>query len=121
MQSELVALLQGVKIPQPTSSRDNVMYRPNHANANGNAQDQSGRSSFYQGIYCHNCRDEGHYSTSCSRPVVSGAQRKANKRAIDELQGGFRQYSRGPGPTLSFSPAQVAPAAVASNGEERQE
>ena len=119
VQSELVALLQDLRIPQPALPRDNAGYRSNHTNAN--AQDQTGRSPFYRGIHCHNCREEGHYSTSCTRLVVSGAQREANRRAIDELQGGPRQYPRGPGPGSSFLPAQVASVAVASNGGERQE
>lgn len=64
---------------------------------------------------------EGHYSTSCTRPVVSRAQRKANRRAFDELQGSPRQYSTGPGPGSSVPSAQVASAAIVSNGGERQE
>ena len=60
-------------------------YRSNYYGAN--PQDQAGRSPFYRGVHCHNYREEGHYSTSCTKPVVSGAQREANRRAIDELQG----------------------------------
>ena len=86
VQSELVALLQALRIPPPAPLRDNSPYRANYGNANG--RDQNSRPSFYQGIYCYNCREEGHYSTSCTRPVVSGAQRNANRWAIDELQGG---------------------------------
>lgn len=119
VQSELVALLQALRIPQLALPRDNAGYRSNYTNAN--AQDQTGRSPFYQGIQCHNCQEEGHYSTSCTKPVVSEAQRKANRRAIDELQGGSCQYPRGPGPAPGFPPAQVAPAVIASNGGERQE
>lgn len=87
VQSELVALLQGLRIPQPAPFRDNPSYRPNYTNAN--VRDQNGRQSVYRRIYCHNCREEGHYSTSCTRPVVSGAQREVNRRAIDELQKGY--------------------------------
>lgn len=118
VQSELVALLQALRIPQPALPRDNAGYRSNYNNAN--AQDQTGRSSFYQGIYCHNCQEEGHYSTSCTKPVVSGAQRKANRKAIDELQGGPRQYPRGPGMIPSLPPPQSALAVVASGEVERQ-
>lgn len=80
VQSELVALLQALKIPQAASPRDNIGYRENYTNAN--AQDH--RLPFCRGIYRHNCREGGHYSTGCTRPVVSGAQ-------INELQGDPRQ------------------------------
>lgn len=80
---ELVALLQSLRISQATPARDNSSDRLNYANAN--ARDQTGRSSFYRGIYYHNCQEKGHYSTSCTRPSVSGAQRDANRRAIDGL------------------------------------
>lgn len=61
LQSELVALFT-----MPSNSakrkryppRDIPSYRPNYANAN--MRDQIGRPSFYRGIYCHNCREEGH-------------------------------------------------------------
>ena len=119
LQSELVALLQSLRIPQAPPSRDNPFYRPNYANAS--VRDQNDCSSFYRGIYCYNCYEEGHYSTSCTRPVVSGAQREANKRAIDELQRGSRQYPRGPGPALGPPLIPAAPAAVASGGREREE
>ena len=119
LQTELVALLQSLRVPQAPLPRDNLFYRQHYNNAN--ARDQNGRPSFYRGIYCHNCREEGHYSTSCTRPIVSGAQREANRRAIDELQGAPRQYPRGPGPVSSFLPAQVAPAAVANSRGERKE
>lgn len=82
VQSELVALLQALKIPQAASPRDNIGYRTNYTNAN--TRDQPGRLPFCRGIYCNNCREESHYSTSCTRPVVSGAQ-------INELQGDPRQ------------------------------
>ena len=75
---------------------------------------------FYCGIYCYNCREEGLYSTSCPRPIIIGAQRDANRRAIDELQGGPCQYPRGLGPAgLPLAPA--VPSAVASSGEDREE
>lgn len=120
MQSELVVLLQGLRIPQPAPFRDNPSYRPNYTNAN--VRDQNGRPSVYRGIYCHNCREEGHYSTSCTRPVVSWAQREVNRRAIDELQRGYLQYPRGPGPALGSPSVPVFPAAaVASGGVEGQE
>ena len=119
LQSELVALLQSLRIPQAAPpSRDNPSYRPNYAS--GNSRDQIGRSSFYRGIYCHNCREKDHYSTSCPWLIISGAQRDANRRAIDELQGGSRQYPRRPG--LAGPPlAPAVPAAVASGGGDREE
>ena len=117
VQSELVALLQALRIPQSAISRDNTGYRSNHNSAN--LQDQAGRSPFYQGIHCHNCREEGYYSTSCIKPVISGAQRKANRQAIDELQRGSRQYSRRQGIVPSFPPA-VGSVAIANNRGERQ-
>ena len=52
---------------------------------------------------------------------MSGAQREANRKAIDELQGGLCEYPRGPGPVSSHPSAQVAPAAVASGIGEREE
>ena len=120
LQSELVALLQSLRILQAvTPSRDNPSYRPTYASAN--AQNQNSRPSFSRGIYCHNCCEEGHYSTSCPRPVVNGAQRDAYRRAIDKLQGGSRQYPRGSGPAVGPPLAPAVPAAVASGGGERQE
>ncbi|MCJ1343817.1 hypothetical protein MMC31_002014 [Peltigera leucophlebia] len=118
VQSELVALLQALRIPPPAPLRDNPPYRSNYGNTN--MRDQNGRPTFYQGIYCHNCREEGHYSTSCIRPVVSGAQRNANRWAIDELHGGPHQYPRGPGMVPGLPPPQSALAVVASGGVERQ-
>ena len=52
--------------------------------------------------------------------MVSEAQRDANRRAIDKLQGGPRQYPRGPG---SAGPplAPAVQAAVASGGGDREE
>ncbi len=55
--------LQCLRIPPsasvtPQPPRDIPSYRPNYANAN--MRDQIGRPSFYRGIYCHNCREEGH-------------------------------------------------------------
>lgn len=58
---------------------------------------------------------------SYTKPVVSGAQREANRRAIDKFQGGPYQYPWGKGPVSRFLPAQVALAAVASGGAERQD
>ena len=120
LHSELVALLQCLRIPQAQAlpSRDIPSYRLNYANTN--VGDQIDHQLFYRDIYCHNCRDEGHYSTSCTRPVVSRAQRNANRWAIDELQGGPRQYPLGPGTVSGLSPAQSALAVVASGGVERQ-
>lgn len=103
VQSELVAILQAFRIPPPAPLRYNPLYRPNSDNASGRGQ--NGRPTFYRGIYCHNCREEGHYSTSCSRLVVSGAQREANRWAIDELLGGPRQYRQGPGTVPGLPPA----------------
>lgn len=92
VQSELVVFLQALRIPQPAIPRDNTGYRSNH---NGiNPQDQASRSLFYWGIHYYNCREEGHNFTSCTQPVVSGAQCKINRRAIDELQGGPSPYSK---------------------------
>ena len=120
LQSELVALLQSLRIPQAAPpSRDNLSYRPNYASAN--SRDQNGRPLFYRDIYCHNCHEEGHYSTSCTRPVVSGAQRNANKKAIDEVQEDHRQYPRGTGMVSGLPPAQSALAIVASAGVGRPE
>ncbi len=116
VQSELVALLQALRIPQAPVPRENASSRQNYP-----PRDQLTRATFYRGIYCHNCREEGHYSTSCTRPAVSGAQRKANKRGIDELQDASHPYPRRPGPELGPLPAPVAPAAVASNRKEREE
>ena len=45
VQSELVALLQGLRITQALLARDNISYRQNYP-----ARDQSSRSSFYRGI-----------------------------------------------------------------------
>ena len=45
VQSELVALLQALRIPQPAISRDNTGYRSNHNGAN--PRDQAGCSLFY--------------------------------------------------------------------------
>lgn len=118
VQSELVVLLQALKIPQPALPRDNTGYKSNHSGAN--AQDQAGCSPFYLGIHCHNCREEVHYSTSCTKPAVNGAQRKANRRAIDELQGGPRQYPRGQGLGPDFLLA-TGSAVVANNEREMQE
>ena len=120
LQSELVALLQSFWIPQIAPlSQDNPSYRPTYSNAN--AQNQNGRLSFYRGIYCHNCCEEGHYFISCPRPVVSGAQRDANKRAIDKLQGDSLHYPYGSRPAVELPLALAVPAAVASGGRERQE
>ena len=119
LQSELVALLQSLQIPQAAPpSQDNPSYRTPYLSAN--AQNQNSRPSFYRGIYCHNCYEEGHYSTSWPRPVVSGAQRDANKRAIDELQRGSRQYPCRSGPALGPLFAPAVPAVVASGGGEKQ-
>ena len=119
LHSELVALLQSLRIPQAAPpSRDNPSYQPNYAN--GNSRDQNRCPLFYCGIYCHNCHEKGDYSTSCPWPVVSGVQRDVNKRAIDELQGGPRQYPRGPGSAgLLLAPA--VPAAVSCGGKDREE
>ena len=76
---------------------------------------------FHCGIYCHNRYEEGHYSTSPPSPVVSGAQRDANRRAIDELQGCSRQYLHGSGPEVGPPLTLAISAAVASGGRERQE
>lgn len=51
---------------------------------------------------------------------MSGAQRKANRRAIDEVQGGFRQYHRGLDPASGPPLVPAASAAVAISGMERQ-
>lgn len=79
-------------------------------------QGQNDRLIFYQGIYYHNYRKEGHYSTSCIKSVVSGVQFEANRRAINELQGGSRQYYWEPAMLISLSPPQFALAIVASGG-----
>ena len=119
-QSELIALLQSLRIPQAAPlSQDNLSYRPTYVSAN--AQNQNSRLLFYRGIYCHNCCEEGHYSTSCPWPVVSGAQRDANRRAINELQGSSRQYSCRSRPAVGPQLAPAVPAAIASGGGERQE
>ena len=47
-------------------------------------------------------------------------KRNANSWAIDELQGGSRQYPRGPGTISGLPPAQSALAVVASGGVKRQ-
>ncbi len=113
-------MLQSFQIPQAAPpSQDNLSYRLTYSSAN--AQNPKGPQSFYRGIYCHNCCEEGYYSTSCPRQVVSGAQRDANMRAIDELQGGFRQYLCRSGPEVGSLLAPAAPAAVACDGEEREE
>lgn len=77
--------------------------------------------SFYRGIYCHNCCEEGHYSTSCTRPVVGRAQREANKRAINELQRGYQQYPRGPSPALGPSIVPAVPVVAAASGKKKRE
>lgn len=118
LQSELVALLR-LRISQVAPlSRDNLSYQPTSASAN--SRDQNGCLSFYRGIYCHNCRKKGHYSTSCPRPVVSGAQWDANRRAIDKLQRGSRQYPGRPGPVGPLL-APAVPASVASGGGDKEE
>lgn len=110
-------MIQGLRISQAPSPRDNTRYRQNYP-----AQDQSRRSSLYRGIYCYNCREESYYYTSCTRLVVSGAQGEANRGAIDEFQRGHRQYFRGPGPALESPSVPAVPvAAVASGGVEGQE
>ena len=119
VQSELVAFLQALRIPPPAPLQDSPPDRFDYSNAN--MRDQNGRLTFYRGIHCHNCWEEGHYSTSCTKPVVSGAQCEANRRAIDELQGGPRQYTRGPGVVPSLPPPQSALAVLASAGVGRQE
>lgn len=110
---------QAVRIPPPASLRDNPPYHFNHSNPN--MRDQNGRPTFFRGIYCHSCREEGHYSTSCTRPVVSEAQKNADRWAIDELQGDPRQYPQGPDIVSGLPPAQSALALVASGGVKRQE
>ncbi len=116
LQSELVALLQRLQIPQAVPpSEDNPSYRLTYSSPN--AQNQNSCLSFYRSIYCHNCCKEGHYFTSCLWPVVIGAQRHTNRRAIDELQGGSRQYPRGSGKVVGPPLAPAVPAAVASEGE----
>ena len=92
VQSELVALLQALRDPPPAPLQADPPYRPNYGNANMRAQNQNARPTFYRGIHCHNCREEGHYSTSCTRPIVSGAQRNFNRWAVEEFQEDPRQY-----------------------------
>ena len=112
-------MLQSLRIPQAAPpSQGSASYRPTYKSAN--AQNQNGCLSFYRGIYCHNCCEEGHYSTSFSRPVVSGTQRDANRMTIDELQGGCRQYPHGSGPEVGPRLAPAVPKAVASGGEKSQ-
>ena len=119
LQSELVALLQSLRILQAPAPRDNLSYRPNYTNFN--TQDQKSCPSFYRGIYCHNCHEEDHYFTSCTKLVVNGAQPEASRKAIDKLQRDLRKYPRGPAPVSSHLSAQVASAAVASSVEGREE
>ena len=120
IQSKLVALLQALKIPQlAVLPRDNTRYRSNYFNANYQAQYCC--LSFYQGIYCHNCREKSHYSISCTKPIVSEEQRKANKRAIEELQDAPQPYFQRLGPELGPLLALVASAAVASSITKRKE
>lgn len=52
---------------------------------------------------------------------MSGTQREANRRAIDKLQGGFRQYLEGQGPALGPPFVPAAPVAAVRGGVERQE
>ena len=52
VQSELVSLLQALRIPQPIPPRDNAEYRSNYVNAN--AQNHIACLLFYRYIYCHN-------------------------------------------------------------------
>lgn len=43
-------------------------------------------------IYCHNHQEKSYYFTSCSKSVISGAQRKANRWTINELKRVACQY-----------------------------
>ncbi len=116
----MVALLQKLRISQAASPfQDNPSYRLTYSGAN--AENQNGRLLFYRGIYCHNCCEEGHYSTSCPWLVVSGAQRAANRRAIDELQGGSRQYSHVSRLAVGHLLPPAVPEVVVNSGRERQE
>ncbi|MCJ1470931.1 hypothetical protein MMC07_009579 [Pseudocyphellaria aurata] len=45
--------------------------------------------TFYRGIYCHNCTEEGHYSSTCERPKCFLPQRNINRIAIKEKQAGL--------------------------------
>ena len=119
VQSELIALLRALRIPPPAPLRDSPPNRFDYSNAN--MRDQNSRPTLYRGIHCHNCWEEGHYSTSCTKPVVSEAQREANRRVIDELQGGPRQYTRGPGVVPGLPPPQSALAVLASAGVGRRQ
>lgn len=83
-------------------------------------QVQNSSSSFYQEIYCHNYHKENHYFKSYTRLVVSGAQKNANRWAIDELQRDSRQYHQGPGMILGLLLAQSALAVMASSEVESQ-
>lgn len=121
VQSELVALLQALRFPPPAPLQDDPPYRPNYGNANMQAQNQNARPTSYRGIHCHNCREEGPYSTSCTRPIVSGAQRNFNRWAVEEFQEDPRQYPQIPGMVSGLPPAQSGLAVVASAGVGRQE
>ncbi len=120
LQLELVTLFQSLQILQTAlPSQDNPSYRLLYASAN--AQNQNSRLLFYRGIYCHNCYEKSHYCTSCPRPVVSGALQDANKKVIDELQGGSLQYPNRSRPAVRPPLAQAVSAAVACGGREKQE
>ena len=59
---------------------------------------------FHRGIRCHNCTQEGHYSTICPRPRVSYKQREAKKARIEEEEG--NGGVRGPSTDKSVATAQ---------------
>lgn len=80
-QSDLVASsqrlrgLRGLRSPQ---QKDSTLYRPLITDANSQNHPRS--------ICCYHCWEEGHYYTSCTKPVVSSAQRETSKLAINDLQ-----------------------------------
>lgn len=80
-QSDLVLSPQGSEELPCLEPIDNAPYRPLNTSQNYTGGIQADR-----GIYCNHCREEGHYSISCTRPVASPDQREASRLSIDKLQ-----------------------------------
>lgn len=53
VQSELVVLLQALRIPPAPMPRENAPYKQNYP-----PRDQPARANFYRGIYYHNCLEK---------------------------------------------------------------
>lgn len=89
-QSDLVTSSQRHRELRSLQTRDNTPYRPLIVDAK--SQNQTGRIQVPHGINCHDSWEEGHDYTSCTKPIVSSAQREASRLAINGLREAPRQY-----------------------------